>query len=521
MKTADLYIRVSTEEQADKGYSQRSQQENLERHCEKAGIKIGKIILEDHSAKTFDRPAWSGMLRRLKEAKRDRPDFIFFTKWDRFSRNAGDAYQMLNILKRLGVEPQAVEQPLDLAVPENKMMLAIYLAAPEVENDRRALNVIYGMRRARKEGRYMGVAPLGYANKVTEKGLKFIAPKYPEAEIMKWVFEEIEKGLYSGGQILKMANRKGLKCSRSSFFVALRNPVYCGKILVPAFQEEEACLVQGQHEALISERLFLRVQDILDGKKGALGTKVLTPSPLSLRGFLCCPNCTRMLTGSASKGRSGHYYYYHCHAECGVRFKAEVVNDAFEHELRKYQLKPETAKLFRMVIKDVFASEGKQQVDERKDIIKKIEQQENLLSVARRKLLMDEIDSDDFKQIKKDCKENLSRLEARLLDLPVKEKKKSGQPLNNLLENVVSTFSRLDILYKQATVEQRRELIGSIYPENLTFDGQEHRTARLNEAVELMFLINSELNHEKSRTNSGNLKMSGLVPRAGVEPAHP
>jgi site-specific DNA recombinase len=52
-----------------------------------------------------------------------------FTKWDRFSRNAGDAYQMINILRKVGVEPQAIEQPLDLSVPENKMMLAFYLAA--------------------------------------------------------------------------------------------------------------------------------------------------------------------------------------------------------------------------------------------------------------------------------------------------------------------------------------------------------------------------------------------------------
>lgn len=42
------------------------------------------------------------------------------------------------------------------------MMLAIYLAAPEVENDRRALNTFYGMRRARKEGRLMARAPFGY-----------------------------------------------------------------------------------------------------------------------------------------------------------------------------------------------------------------------------------------------------------------------------------------------------------------------------------------------------------------------
>lgn len=65
---------------------------------------------------------------------------------------------MINTVRKLGVELQAIEQPLNLAPPENKMMLVFYLAAPEVENDRRALNVIHGMRRARKEGRY-GFSP--------------------------------------------------------------------------------------------------------------------------------------------------------------------------------------------------------------------------------------------------------------------------------------------------------------------------------------------------------------------------
>src|SRR6186713_3103690 len=97
-----------------------------------------------------------------------------FIKWDRFSRNAGDAYQMINQLKKLGVEPQAIEQPLDLSIPENKMMLAFYLAAPEVENDRRALNTFFGMRRAKKEGRYMGTAPAGYINVTDPSGKKMI-----------------------------------------------------------------------------------------------------------------------------------------------------------------------------------------------------------------------------------------------------------------------------------------------------------------------------------------------------------
>src|ERR1051325_4013373 len=119
---------------------------------------------------------------------------------------------MISILRRLGIEPQSVEQSLDLSVPENKMMLAFYLAAPEVENDRRALNTFHGMRRAKKEGRWMGTAPLGYINKISEDGHKFIAPKEPEASLLKWAFQQLANGTLAADQVRKEVNKKGLKC---------------------------------------------------------------------------------------------------------------------------------------------------------------------------------------------------------------------------------------------------------------------------------------------------------------------
>src|SRR6185312_11026375 len=216
MKIADLYVRVSTDEQAEKGYSQRSQEELLRKYCEIQKIVVRKVILEDHSAKTFDRPAWKRYMLDLRKNK-NQTDAVLFIKWDRFSRNAGDAYQMINTLRKLEVEPQAIEQPLDLSVPENKMMLAFYLAAPEVENDRRALNVLHGMRRAKKEGRWMGPAPVGYDNKITEDGKKFIAPKEPQANIMKWVFKTLVTGQYTVEQIYKEAKSRGIKVCRSNF----------------------------------------------------------------------------------------------------------------------------------------------------------------------------------------------------------------------------------------------------------------------------------------------------------------
>lgn len=44
---ADLYIRVSTDEQADRGFSQRDQEERLREFCLNNQISIRKVILED------------------------------------------------------------------------------------------------------------------------------------------------------------------------------------------------------------------------------------------------------------------------------------------------------------------------------------------------------------------------------------------------------------------------------------------------------------------------------------------
>ncbi|ULT38443.1 recombinase family protein [Niabella defluvii] len=60
---------MSTDEQADKGYSQRDQEERLRRYCNINNIQIRKVIFEDHSAKTFKRPAWQSLLVDLRKQK--------------------------------------------------------------------------------------------------------------------------------------------------------------------------------------------------------------------------------------------------------------------------------------------------------------------------------------------------------------------------------------------------------------------------------------------------------------------
>ena len=58
---------------------------------------------------------------------------VLFLKWDRFSRNLNDAMNMLGKLRKMNVEANAIEQIIDFSIPEQKMMLVIYLTAPEIE----------------------------------------------------------------------------------------------------------------------------------------------------------------------------------------------------------------------------------------------------------------------------------------------------------------------------------------------------------------------------------------------------
>lgn len=97
MPTAILYLRVSTNEQANKGYSLKYQEDILTQYCNLREITILNTYIEDHSAKSFNRPTWNKLMLELKSKKGTQPNLMLFTKWDRFSRNTGDSYSMIKV----------------------------------------------------------------------------------------------------------------------------------------------------------------------------------------------------------------------------------------------------------------------------------------------------------------------------------------------------------------------------------------------------------------------------------------
>src|SRR5690606_21243200 len=237
IRRALLYTRVSTQDQADHGYSLRDQEARLRAWCAREGIEVAGHYQDDHSAKTFERPAWAQLLARVESGRVPDADAVLVVKWDRFSRDATGALSMIRRLEARGVAVQAVEQPIDSSVPEQLMMLAIYVAAPEVENRRRSLATKQGMRRAMREGRYVNVPPKGYARGTDAEGRYLIVPG-EDAGFVREAFRLADETDLPVNVIARRLRKAGFRCSKNQMHLLLKNPLYVGRLVIPAWRGE-------------------------------------------------------------------------------------------------------------------------------------------------------------------------------------------------------------------------------------------------------------------------------------------
>jgi site-specific DNA recombinase len=275
--------------------------------------------------------------------------------------------------------------------------------------------------------------------------------------------------------------------------------------------------VDGVHEPLISEKTYFNIIDVLDGRRKDVGAKIVAPEGLPLRGFLVCPKCSRTLTGSASKGRNGYYYYYHCKSYCGVRYNANEVNQAFESLLESLAPKAGMAELYLDIVLDIFQSGALHYQENKKRVIAQITDQNNRVTRSRELLLLDAIDAMEYKALKKTCEEKIVRFEAELKS--ISDKMPSEVNFAELTHKAMSNLENLAQLYREADIEGKRLVIGSTFSKKWDFSDLEGRTACLNKSVALIYLINKSLGHKKTGAKTKNRYCSGLVPSAGVEPA--
>ena len=200
----------------------------------------------------------------------------------------------------------------------------------------------------------------------------------------------------------------------------IRNPIYCGKIFIPAYKNEEAHFVKSVHQPLISEDLFNSVQDILNGKKIDRSDTNKHREELPLRGFLACSKCGGRLTGSASKGKYERYFYYHCQPGCKERHPANLTNDELIPEFRKISVTKESLQLYQMILEKELKKSGNDNSEEKKKINSEIQKQQERIDKAEQLMLDGQLEMSEYKAIKEKYEKAIKDLQTALTPVPQK-----------------------------------------------------------------------------------------------------
>lgn len=336
IKTIAIYVRVSTEEQAEEGFSIEAQKETLRSFAYQNGCKIYKEYVDEGiSGKSIEkRPALQSM---LQDAKNGLFDEVLVWKTNRISRTVSDLAKILDVLDKKGVGFKSVSEPFISTEVYGRALLYIMGAFGEIERKTIVENVKMGMKQRALEGKWNGGAVLGYKSveiegsnhrKRTETHLELVEH---EAALVKMIFEK-----YAGGQgfksITNELNHQGYKTKTGGAFSVttikgiLSNPLYIGKIRFNKQQDWNTkrrkgtnpapIITDGKHNAIITQELWDKVQARYANANKHPARVYYGSFPFT--GVMRCPQCghgmvaQRATRKSKKTGEIKYTPYYQC-----------------------------------------------------------------------------------------------------------------------------------------------------------------------------------------------------------------
>jgi site-specific DNA recombinase len=120
-----IYVRVSTDDQRDNGYSIDSQLRMIKEYCEKNEYDIVDVYNDaGHSGKDLMRPE---MQRLLKDIKSKKIDKLVAIKVDRLTRNNYDGFWLLNYCEEHDVKIELILEPYDVSTANGEMIFGMNL----------------------------------------------------------------------------------------------------------------------------------------------------------------------------------------------------------------------------------------------------------------------------------------------------------------------------------------------------------------------------------------------------------
>ena len=273
MKHTALYLRVSTEAQADEGYSLAAQAEKLEAYCRMKGIAAFQRYVDGgFSGSNLTRPAITELVEAIRAGRVER---VVVYKLDRLSRSQKDTlYLIEDVFLPHGVDFVSINENIDTGSPYGRAMIGILSAFAQLERENIFLRTRMGMVERVKQGFWPGGGkiPFGY-DYDADKGI--LVPN-SDADTVREIYARYLEGQSTG----RIARELGLKYEHLVRQILLRESntgviVYRGECY------------SGRHEPLVDKQTFERVKRRLlrsDKPRAAASNKLLT-------GLLVCGHC--------------------------------------------------------------------------------------------------------------------------------------------------------------------------------------------------------------------------------------
>ncbi|MFI0490694.1 recombinase family protein [Flavobacterium sp.] len=307
--------------------------------------------------------------------------------------------------------------------------------------------------------------------------------------------------------IKKKANELGFKKTGNvALERVLTNPVYAGMLNVQAYKEYPGGLFPAIHEAIIDMTTWRMVQSKI---KKPEKLRTIIDENIPLRGILKC-HCGIPLTGAASRGKSGKYfYYYKCNSSKHNNISAIRAHNQF---LNICELMSLPEKRIREIKDGCNASievemkANKHRVQEKKIELENV--QEKMFSVEE-KWIKNEI-----------AKETYDRWYATY-DGTIQNLKQTIERLNTdqskvflVLENNLGLLTNMHSVYSNSNTLQKREFISMVFDNNLYYQGGIYRTPTMRNIFTSNVLLMKEkgcLIYEKKRDDFDIIPSSGVA----------
>ncbi|MDR2513840.1 MAG: recombinase family protein [Christensenellaceae bacterium] len=227
-RTAAIYIRVSTEEQASQGYSLAGQARSLSDYCERQGWAF--VLYEESGLSAKDivhRPKLKELVAALQRGEHSA---VVVWQLSRITRSVPDLYALLSIFSDYDVRFVSVTEGFDVGTVLGRLLVGILGVIAQFERELTSERVQLAMAERARQGKSTCSYALGYR---LDKSTQQLVVVPGEAEIVRAIFETY-LGCRNASEVARRIAARGMRGARGGKIdlegvrLVLTRPIYVG-----------------------------------------------------------------------------------------------------------------------------------------------------------------------------------------------------------------------------------------------------------------------------------------------------